>query len=131
MADEHIQQINVQLDPPPRVELKRLGAIVTYEVLDADLDRLKEVTDKENHSLGFMTFSFGALLSLVGSWLPSAQTIGPVTTAIFFASALSLLLSTVWFTILWRGARKIRPLVIRKIRAGRTGGDDPSVSGKK
>jgi len=103
------------LQSVPQVRLHRIKGIDTYEVLDMDLDALDAAVSEESRALGFLTFSAGALVSLVTTWLSSPPS-KTVAVALLVSLTVVSALASAWFGLAYREARRRRPAVVARMR---------------
>ncbi|WP_437477840.1 hypothetical protein WME75_29065 [Sorangium sp. So ce1014] len=116
----------------PHIDLRRIGKIVTYEVMETDLRALEDAAGQEKDALAFFTLCLGiAVPSGVGLGTTDPKsTVGfllyAVTTGIFTVA-------TIWFFVLWRrrqgAARRVLDDIRVRARLEAIGGREQAATG--
>lgn len=117
MSDEHGMQLRTIAQPEPRVRLRRMRDVVTYEVMASDLDRLEEASGEEKNAAMFCTTAIGSALGgILGLLAWSSGDVSPIRISVYVATTLVLVIAALWFGAIWFRKAKLHKSISAEIR---------------
>lgn len=117
MSDDQNMQSRAILPQEPRVRLRRLQDIVTYEVMASDLDRLEDASVEEKNAVVFCTTALGGAIGGVLGLLPLLSGgVQPILISIYVAITLVLVIVASWFGTVWYRKAKLHKRIANEIR---------------
>ncbi|TAK26703.1 MAG: hypothetical protein EPO40_19485 [Myxococcaceae bacterium] len=100
----------------PTVHLNRIQKVVTFEVMEDQLDQLDSIVSEENRSLGFASLTLGVFLSTALGWAAAGK-LNPWAFGAYMATILVTGILTLAFGAQWNAARQKRPKLLERIRS--------------
>lgn len=100
----------------PSVDLNRIQKVVTFEVMEDQLDQLDEIVSSETRAVGFASITLGIFSSTGLGWL-AATGLSPWAYSTYMATLLVSGILTLAFALQWNAARRQRPKLLQKIRS--------------
>ena len=114
-SSEEEQEIPVTTDDVhTQVEMHSIGTIITYEVMESELDQIADGYKEANQALTFWLSLCGILATLLS--ITIAEWANESVRSIFIPLAFADLMVLVWFFIQWLRKRNKPNIIIQRIK---------------